>query len=516
MPRPNWKNRTLYHGDNLVFMRSMNSGSVHLIATDPPFNKGRDFHATPESLAKGASFQDRWRWDEDVHPEWIEQIQDDWPGVWAVIDWTRMVHSDAMGAFLAFMAVRLMAMHRVLREDGSIYLHCDPTAGAYLKTLMDAVFGPECFRSEIVWKRTAGRSDAKGYGKVHDTILYYARNGATWNPQHLPHDEGYVARAYRHRDERGRWRAADLMAAGTRQGESGEPWRGVDPNTRGNHWRTPTAGGMNDFIREHRLIPGWPDALPSLHARLDALDAAGLVHWPKKEGGTPCLKRYLASTKGIAVEDVVTDINRLEANSKENTDYPTQKPLALYRRIIRASSNEDDIVLDPFAGCATTPVAAELEGRQWLAADLWDGAHQVVLDRLARDIEAETGQKGQIDFLRKEVHLRREPLARTDDGETAAPALRSLARRAAPPSMKRQEMVEALVAEHGIMCLGCGRTFDSTRYLELDHQIPRSDGGSNELSNRVLLCSPCNRTKSNTLTLSGLRKENRRTGFLRS
>ena len=515
--RPNWRNRTLCHGDNLVFMRSMDSGTVHLIATDPPFNKGRDFHATPESLARGASFQDRWRWDEDVHPEWVEQIQDDWPGVWAVIDWTRMVHSDAMGAFLAFMAVRLMAMHRILREDGSIYLHCDPTASHYLKTLMDAVFGARQFRNEIVWKRTsAGRSDAQRYGRVHDVILYYTKSAAkTWNTQYLPHDEEYVRKKYKFEDERGRFGEFPLIAEGRiTKGESGKPWRGIDPNEKGNHWRTPTKGGMNDYIRQHGLIPGWPDAYPGVHERLDALDKAGLIYWPPR-GKIPRLKRYLDSTAGIAIGSVITDVGHLQEKASENLGYPTQKPLALYRRIIRASSNEGDVVFDPFAGCATTPVAAELEGRQWLACDLWDGAHQVVLDRLARDIEAEQGQKGQMDFWRKEVHLRREPFVRSDDGETAAPALRSLARRATPPSMKREAMVKALVAQNGVQCQGCGRTFDSTRYLELDHIVPRSDGGSNELSNRVLLCGPCNRTKSNRLTLSGLREQNRKDGFMK-
>ena len=177
--KANWENRTLYHGDNLAFMRSMNSGSVHLIATDPPFNKGRDFHATLESLASGASFQDRWRWDEDVPPEWVEQIQDDWPGVWAVIDWTRMVHSDAMGAFLAFMAVRLMAMHRVLRDDGSIYLPCDPTASHYLKTLMDAVFGAKQFQNEFIWYYSGGGASRKRWARKHDVILFYSK-GRAW------------------------------------------------------------------------------------------------------------------------------------------------------------------------------------------------------------------------------------------------------------------------------------------------------------------------------------------------
>ena len=442
--KPNWENRTLHHGDNLDFMRSMDSGTVDLIATDPPFNKGRDFHATPGSLAAGGSFQDRWRWDEDVHPEWVEQMQDDWPGVWAVVDWTRMVHSDALAAFLCFMAVRLISMHRILRDDGSIYLHCDPTAGAYLKTLMDAVFGPKQFRREVIWnlQTSSGyKSQAKSWVRGHDTILFYRKGvQATFNKQHLAHKPEYIAR-FKKVDENGR-RYRDDRGKGRRQ--------------------------------------------------------------------------YLDTTRGVLLTDVWSDIMpfQQQATSSEQTGYPTQKPLALYRRIIRASSNPGDIVFDPFAGCATTPVAAESEGRRWVACDIWDGAHKTVLERLAKEVGVgEDGQRRLIDH--REVHLRREALVRTDDGKTAAPALRTLTRKVAPPSMKREQMVAALIAEHGVSCLGCGRTFDSARYLELDHRIPRSEGGSNELENRVLLCGPCNRTKGNTLTLTGLRKENRRMGFMK-
>ena len=148
---PNWGNRTLFHGDNINFLRAMNSESVHLIATDPPFNKGKDFHATPDSLARGASFQDRWSWDRDVHQEWVDQITDDFPKVMNVIEGSRNSYGDDMGAFLCFMAVRLLEMHRILRTDGSIYLHCDPTASHYLKELMDSIFGHKNFLNEIVW-----------------------------------------------------------------------------------------------------------------------------------------------------------------------------------------------------------------------------------------------------------------------------------------------------------------------------------------------------------------------------
>ncbi|MYC56539.1 MAG: site-specific DNA-methyltransferase, partial [Chloroflexi bacterium] len=142
---PNFENRTLYHGDNLDFLRGMNSESVHLIATDPPFNKNRDFYATPDSLAAGARFKDRWRWDKDVHEEWTDSLIDDWPAVWEVITAARAAYGDDMGAFLCWLGVRLLEMWRILRRDGSIYLHIDHTAHAYVKCLMDAIFGRKNF-----------------------------------------------------------------------------------------------------------------------------------------------------------------------------------------------------------------------------------------------------------------------------------------------------------------------------------------------------------------------------------
>ena len=177
MGEPNWQNRTLFHGDNLKFMQAMNSESVDLIATDPPFNKGKDFHATPDSLASGAKFQDRWSWEHDVHEDWISQITDDYPHVMNVIQGSRSSYGDDMGAFLCFMAVRLLAMRRLLKPTGSIYLHCDPTASHYLKELMDAVFGKRNFKNEIVWcYKTGGRAKVH-YPRKHDLILWYSRGG---------------------------------------------------------------------------------------------------------------------------------------------------------------------------------------------------------------------------------------------------------------------------------------------------------------------------------------------------
>ena len=177
MPERNFENRTLYHGDNLDFLKGINSGTVNLIATDPPFNKSRDFHATPDSLAAGASFTDRWRWDTDVHPQWIDEIKDDYPGVWQAIENGRINHSSSMAAFLCWLGVRLIQMHRILADDGSIYLHIDHTAHAYAKCLMDAIFGRANFRNEIVWcyEDVGGRSTAY-FKRKHDTILAYQKS----------------------------------------------------------------------------------------------------------------------------------------------------------------------------------------------------------------------------------------------------------------------------------------------------------------------------------------------------
>lgn len=265
----NVANRTLFHGDNLPFLRGLNSESVHLIATDPPFNKGRDFHATPDSLAAGAKFQDRWSWDDDVEGEWVDQITDDWPKVMNVINSTRDSYGDDMGAFLCFMAVRLIEMHRVLRNDGSIYLHCDPTASHYLKGLMDAIFGKMNFRNEIIWHYGLGAFSAtKHFPRKHDILLFYTKSSEyVFNIQRGEPTQAMLSK-YSHHDENGQY--------------------------------------MLSYGKKYYM-----------------------------KGGKPF--------------DTIWDIPTLSPTDKaERTGYPTQKPLALYERIISASSNEGNIVLDRF------------------------------------------------------------------------------------------------------------------------------------------------------------------------
>ena len=263
-----------------------------------------------------------------------------------------------MQAYLTMMAVRLLEMRRLLKPAGSVYIHCDPTASHYLKLVMDCVFGAGKFRNELAWKRTSSHSDAKRFASVSDRLLFYASATAAWHTQYLTLGEKYLARDYRHSDGNGRYRVGDLTGSGLRDGESGEPWGGYDPGSSGRHWGVPSKGAYAQWI-EDNLIPRYKSIL-SVHARLDALSVAGLIDWTSK--GYPRLKRYLAASKGEAVSDFIGDIQNVNNRSKEHVGYPTQKPLALLERIIKASSNEGDVVFDPFCGCATALVAAEKLG----------------------------------------------------------------------------------------------------------------------------------------------------------
>ena len=471
MAAPNFNNRTLFHGDNLPFLRGMNSESVHLIATDPPFNKGRDFHATPDSLAAGARFQDRWSWADGVEGEWIDQIQDDWPAVWEVIDAARAAWGDDMAAFLCFMGVRLIEMRRVLRDDGSLYLHCDPTASHYLKALLDAIFGHGNSLNEIIWHYDGPqRPSRRNFGRKHDVILRYSRTASYFSS------------------------AAGILPKRRLTAEELTQYRQHDD---GRYYYDTPRGDYTD-------------------ASIERLDAEGRIRWTR--GGRARVLHFLEtdtaghSYRAKQLHDVWSDILSIgHAGGRERTGYPTQKPLALYERIINASSNPSDIVLDPFAGCATTPIAAERLSRQWVAIDIWEGAYAVVKQRLDDNRQLLTDADPQIHYVT-------ELPVRSDDGDEAVPFLQVTERYAEPdgPRMSRVEMYEYLLAQHGPKCQGCDRIFDDPRYLELDHNTPRSDGGLNHITNRVLLRGPCNRTKSNIYTLSGLRRLNRANGWMAS
>nr|WP_231382166.1 DNA methyltransferase [Sphingobium indicum] len=265
------------------------------------------------------------------------------------------------------MAVRLVELHRVLKPTGSLYLHCDPTASHYLKLVLDAVFGAENFRSEIIWKRTSAHNSANRYGPAHDVIFFYSKNESfIWNALYGPYDDVYVDAFFTHTDEDGRrWRRTDLTGPGTRNGDSALPWRGRNPTDRKRHWQPPSY-----FYDKYERITGEKlDELPLIE-RLEKMDGVGLIHWPAKADGMPQGKRYLEDAPGIPLQDIWVDIKPMHNMSEERLGYPTQKPRALLERIIAASSNPGDVVLDPFCGCGTAVDAAQKLDRQWIGIDV--------------------------------------------------------------------------------------------------------------------------------------------------
>ncbi len=362
----------LYYGDNLdILRRYVDAESVDLVYLDPPFNSNATYNVlfSEQSGAQAASqikaFEDTWRWDEEAARTYFEVVEAGGRVSEALQAFRRIVGDSTMLAYVAMMAPRLVELRRVLKPTGSIYLHCDPTANHYLKLLMDAVFGPVFFRNEIVWKRTTAHSSAKRYAPVHDVLLYYSRSSSPrWNELREPYEQAYLDRYYKFDDGDGRlhWRA-DITGAGVRHGETGQPWRGIDVTAKGRHWAYPIA-------------------------ELERLDAEGRVYWPPR-GTMPQEKRYRDDLKGKALSDVWTDVDRINPVGGERLGYPTQKPEALLERIIQASSNEGDVVLDPFCGCGTAVAVAQRLGRRWVGIDVTYLAIALIRRRL-RDAYGES------------------------------------------------------------------------------------------------------------------------------
>jgi len=352
-------------GDNLEVLRRqvIAEESVDLVYLDPPFNSDKNYNLLFKKRdgALAVAFQDTWQWGEEAQRDYDETVAAGGKLAELMTLLGVLLKDTDMLAYLAMMAPRLVELRRVLRPTGSLYLHCDPSASHYLKMLLDAVFGPASFKNEIVWKRTSAHSSAKRYGPIHDIILFYTKgNEFTWSGSRLDYDDAYLDRYYRFDDGDGRlyWRNS-LTAAGTRNGSSGKPWRGFDPNTKGSHWK---------FTIEN----------------LDALDKQGRIYWPPN-GGWPYIKRYRDELKGMAISDLWDDINKINPAATERLGYPTQKPLALLARIVEASSNMGDVVLDPFCGCGTTIEAANQKGRQWIGIDISPDAIDVIRkDRISK------------------------------------------------------------------------------------------------------------------------------------
>lgn len=339
---------TLYYGDNLAVMREyIKDESIDLIYLDPPFNSNRSYNVLfkdesgESSEAQITAFDDTWHWGPIAEQTYAELVQSGPVAVGRMLGSLRQfIGENQMMAYLVMMAARLVELHRVLKPTGSLYLHCDPAASHYLKIVLDTIFGAENFRNEIAWKRQSAHSDSRGYGSVHDVILFYVRsNEFQWNPSFQPYDEDYVEQYYRYQDPDGRrFMSGDLGAAGLQGGGYEYEWKGI---TR--IWRVP------------------PESM-------QRLENEGRIFYTRN--GIPRIKRYLDEAKGIPVQDLWSDLESLRSWHAERLGYPTQKPLALLERIIRASSNPGDVVLDPFSGCGTAIAAAQMLGRQWIGIDI--------------------------------------------------------------------------------------------------------------------------------------------------
>ena len=358
-PMADWKNK-LYFGDNLDILREhVPDESVDLIYLDPPFNSNATYNVLfKEASGEGSAaqihaFDDTWHWNIESERAYREVVTD---GPKKLADLLQAMRSflgqNDMMAYLTMMAQRMVELHRVLKPTGSIYLHCDPTASHYLKLVMDAVFGHEHFQNEIIWKRQSAHSDARRYGSVHDTLLFSSKSSTPlWNPSYQPYESEYVEQYYRYVDDKGRrFMSGDLGAAGLQGGGYQYEWKGVS-----RVWRVPIE-------------------------TMERLEGEGRIFYTRN--GIPRIKRYLDEAKGNPVQDVWANIESLRSWHAERLGYPTQKPEALLERIILASSNEGDVVLDPFCGCGTAVAVAERLGRRWIGIDVTHLAISLMKSRL--------------------------------------------------------------------------------------------------------------------------------------
>ncbi len=348
---------TLYFGDNLDILRqSIPDESVDLVYLDPPFNSQQSYNvlfSSPKgqrSEAQIAAFEDTWHWGGEAEREYDQIVRsENTDAADMIIALRRFLNESDMMTYLVMMTNRLLELHRVLKPTGSLYLHADPTASHYLKIVLDTIFHPQNFQSEIIWKRYGAHSNSNIFGAVHDVILFYGKSQRPiFNKQYEQYNAEYVAERFRFVDPDGRrWSEQNL----------------ANPSVRPNLTYAFTA---SNGITYQPPPNGWKYT----RERMEQLDREGRLHFPKRPDGRLRLKNYLDEMPGLPIQDVWTDISLIGGTSPERLGYPTQKPLALLERIINASSNPGDVVLDPFCGCGTAVHAAEKLGRRWIGIDI--------------------------------------------------------------------------------------------------------------------------------------------------
>jgi DNA modification methylase len=355
----------LFYGDNLEVLRKhIKDETIDLCYIDPPFNSKRNYNQIynnvgKEDKAQAQAFIDTWTWDDQAN-QGLAEIQENYLGHFTsqsidlISGFTKVLGKGSLLAYLVSMTLRVAEIHRVLKPTGSFYLHCDPTASHYLKIIIDAIFCSQGgdFKNEITWKRTSGHSDSGKYGSVHDVIFYYTKSlKITWNQVYQKYEQNYIDKYYRYQDDDGRkWMSDNLSAAGLAGGGYQYEWNGVTKL-----WRCPKT-------------------------TMEKLDAEGKIYYTKNRVAR--IKRYLDESKGLPVQDAWNDIEPLRSWHKELLGYPTQKPESLLERIIQASSNEGDIILDAYCGCGTTVAVSQKLNRQWIGIDITYQSISLILKRL--------------------------------------------------------------------------------------------------------------------------------------
>ena len=410
------KNRTIFCRDNLEVLRGINTESIDLIYLDPPFNKNKVFTAPIGTSAEGASFSDIFK-EKDVKEEWLDIIKESNQTLHDFLEGIEKIGYRYNKYYLCYMAIRLIECHRILKDTGSLYLHCDPTMSHYLKLLLDCIFGEKNFKNEIAWCYSSTSQAKKWYPKKHDVILFYSKSKNYYfepDKVRIPYKKSLV----RH----------------------GSTWKSKNKE------------------------------------ELEKL-----------------------TNKGKIPEDFWADIFPVNSMAKERQGYPTQKPIALLQRIIEASTNKGDVVLDPFCGCATTCIASEILKRQWIGIDISKMAYKLVQDRLLE--ERKQKSKKELGKLQPELADPKEIIFRPKKGEEETDILQRTD--LAINKRNKTETKITLYGEQKGKCKGCKTLFEY-RNLVIDHIQPKSKGGGDNIENLQLLCGACNSQKG-TGTMEELR-----------
>ncbi|NCS07885.1 MAG: site-specific DNA-methyltransferase [Microcystis aeruginosa G13-07] len=386
----------LYYGDNLEVLRKyIKDESIDLCYIDPPFNSKRNYNQIylnlgKEDQAQAQAFVDTWTWDNHAN-EALEEIQSNYQGKFTsqtidLIDGlTKVLGKGSLLAYLVSMTLRIVEIHRVLKSTGSFYLHCDPTASHYLKIVLDTIFCSQGgdYIAEITWERTSAHSDSKTFANTTDVIFLYSKRILMFNQQFKPYSEEYLKKYYKHQDGKGRFLDRDLTAGGLSGGGYNYDWKGIKKL-----WRCPIET-MQKYEEQNKLY--------------------------YTRNGTPRLKQYLEEMPGVPLTNLWNDIPPINSQASERLGYPTQKPEALLERIIKASSNKGDVILDAYCGCGTTIAVAERLERNWIGIDITYQSISLMLKRLEDSFGKNVLDKIELNGIPKDIESAQALATKPDD-----------------------------------------------------------------------------------------------------